>query len=260
MRRAGTTLVEVLVALSAAVPLLWAAGALVSGALFCRLTSADPVRGSRTASSVVAWMESAVSNSGLGLPSRWERGLFRVAGHGPRWSGWGRPVTVGRKRLGGFVPLPDGTAGNAVRLVTALRRSGVAGTENCWARAGQLFDWRHAGRLVFEGAGVSHPSRWALVPGMNVPVFLQGETTFLSARALTARDAVFPAAADWYRLVAVELWFEDGAVRVNYQDGSGNQVLFSGVQDCWFRAGSGEVELFIKAGGAVRGRSWRIER
>lgn len=239
-RLRGLALVEILVSLPLALVISWA---VVRVLFFCTDVFEQSEFFARnvswqSAERFFAFLDEPVKHCGAGLPENWDFDLFSPfmgLDHMPRWSFWKKRVSVGNSVCGrNFIPAGS-RWGNTLRIVSA------APTGQVLAKPLVLENAR-VSRMYLSGPVKNSPSVdpasstcWLVFPGTDVPVRLVSDAAGISPEVAARRDTQIPWGEPVCRLMALQLYADDGTIYGDFCDDSGSQPLFRSIENVYFK-------------------------
>ncbi len=252
LRRRGLSLVEILIAL----PIGALLAALSLSIMFASIEtfernyffSYDPSW--LGAERFFAFLDAQLKHCGVGLPESWDESLFSASrlatDQMPAWASWYSPLSVGVSTEGSsFISAGNGW-GNTLRIVAASP-SGQVVSEPISLEKQVRAQVSLSGAVKSDSTvGVTTSVSWLLFPGTEVPVrMISGANS--SAPTVEAReDTTIPWGTPTCRLTALMIYMKDGVLYGNFNDLSGGQPLFRGLEDVAFRLDAGSKVLCVK--------------
>ncbi len=268
LRRRGLSLVEILIALPIGIMLAGLTLQIMFAAVetFERsyFFSYDPSW--LGAERFFAFLDAQLKHCGVGLPESWGVSLFCPSTWSlesqPAWASWGAPLTVGNSEEGSSFSSAGSDWGNALRIVAA------APTGQVVSKSVSLPDDVRT-KIELSGAvksdstrGVTTSVSWLLFPGTEVPARMVSDANSSSPTVRTRADTTIPWGTPVCRLMALMVYMRNDALYGNFNDSSGGQPLFHGIEDVAFRLDAGGKVLCVKVWLASnkKGESRQISR
>ncbi len=252
LRRRGMSLVEILIALPIGVMLaaLTLQVMVASIETFERsyFFSYDPSW--LGAERFFAFLDAQLKHCGVGLPETWETSLFCSPSSAldtrPAWADWGSPLSVGITNQGSSFVSAGNDWGNTLRIVAASPSGEVVSKslslEDEVRTGASLSGAVKSDSTVAQTSSVS----WLLFPGTEVPVRMVSDANSSSPIVEARADTMIPWGTPACRLMALMIYMRNGVLYGNFNDSSGGQPLFRGIEDVAFRLDAGSKVLCVK--------------
>ena len=260
-RRRGFSLAELLVALPISAVIIAAA----VGGLSVAISSFEKHgfyaygRGWDSVERFFAFLEIPVRHCGVGMPENWDSSLFSPTPR-PAWAVWGKAAAVGNSVNGAFGATDDW--GNALRLVYGIPTGAIV-TEAV------ALDPDESATLslsesVRDDATLDNTSSasWLLFPGTYAPTRMTANGATSSPTVKSNVSAYVSWGTPVCRFMAAYIYFSNGIVYCNFNDGSGAQPLFRHIDGLLFKLDDGllTVKATLEDGGTSveAARTWRV--
>ncbi len=197
-----------------------------------------------------SFLDAHLKHCGVGLPESWDVSLFCSSSSAldtrPTWAGWGSPISVGVSDEGSTFHSAGSDWGNALRLVAASPSGEVV--SKAVSLASEVQTQISLSGAVKSDSTVSQVSSvsWLLFPGTEVPVRFFSDANSSSPTVVSRADTTIPWSTPVCRLTALMIYMRNGALYGNFNDSSGGQPLFRGIEDVAFRLDAGNKILCVK--------------